>query len=78
MNQPVKTHTEHDKSIPALIDLLKPNENYSKIVGYLYFLGGLGQRTFLKITKKFTSFVPTVRKITNSTIIKHVFPYLEF
>ena len=50
--QPVKTQTEHDKSIPALIELLESNENCSKIVRYLYFFGGLGAAHFSQNNQK--------------------------
>ena len=36
---PVKTHTEHDKSIPALIELVVLNDNGSKMFQYLCFFG---------------------------------------
>ena len=51
MNQPVKTHTEHDKSIPALIELVVLNENGGKMIRYLYFLG-VGPAHFSKNNQK--------------------------
>ena len=70
---PVKTHTEHDKSIPALIELLVLNENGGKTIWYLYFLGVEPTHT-----KKFTIIVIHVRKITLCTVVKRLLPYLEF
>ena len=45
------THTQHDKSIPALIELVVLNDNGSKMFWYLCFIG-LGPAHSSKINQK--------------------------